>query len=256
MLKKKTDDGIETKATKKQIESWKKLYSLFEKNPLPDLDLFANLGLYMKTSALAKILFLNELYQEIINIPGDIVEFGTWWGQNVIVFENLRAIYEPFNKNRHIIGFDSFAGYQSLSKKDVKSKMIKHGNFSTAQNYKPYLEKLLKFHEQNNVLNNIKKHNLIQGDIVHTVPKYFKQNQGSIIALAYFDVALYKPTKVSLNVIKNHLVRGSIIMLDELNEPASPGETIAFKEEFKDIDFEMRKSKIITDRTILKIKQI
>jgi len=256
MLKKKTDDGIETKATKEQIKSWQTLYTLFEKTPLPDLDLFANLGLYMKTSALAKILFLNELYQEIMNVPGDIIEFGTWWGQNVVVFENLRAIYEPFNKNRHIVGFDSYAGYQNLTKKDVKSKMINSGNFSTTKNYKSYLEKLVDFHEKNNVLNNIKKHQLIQGDVSETAPRYFKKNQGSIIALAYFDIALYEPTKICLNAIKGHLIPGSIIMLDELNEPASPGETIAFKEEFKDIEFEIKKSKIITDRTILKIKHI
>ena len=43
-------------------------------------------------------------------------------------------------------------------------------------------------------------------------------------------------------------------MLDELNEPASPGETIAFKEIFKNIDYEIKKSKMIADRTILKIK--
>jgi hypothetical protein len=256
MLKKKTDNGIETKATKEQIKSWQTLYKLFEKTPLPDLDLFANLGLYMKTSALAKILFLNELYQEIMTVPGDIVEFGTWWGQNVVVFENLRAIYEPFNKNRHIIGFDSYAGYQNLTKKDVTSKMINSGNFSTTKNYKSYLEKLVDFHEKNNVLNNIKKHQLIQGDVSETAPKYFKKNQGSIIALAYFDIALYEPTKICLNAIKDHLIPGSIIMLDELNEPASPGETIAFKEELKDIEFEIKKSKIIADRTILKIKNI
>ena len=60
MLKKKKDDGIETKATPKQIKNWEELYSLFERTPMPDLDLFANFGMYMKSSALAKILFLNE----------------------------------------------------------------------------------------------------------------------------------------------------------------------------------------------------
>ena len=138
MLKKKKDDGIETKATPKQIKNWGELYSLFERTPMPDLDLFANFGMYMKSSALAKILFLNEVYQEIVKVPGDIVEFGTWWGQNLIVFENLRAIYEPFNKNRHITGFDTFSGYEGFSKKDRKNKMIKPGNFAVEKNYKDY----------------------------------------------------------------------------------------------------------------------
>lgn len=254
MLKKKTDEIIESKATPEQINSWKQLYLLFKKTPLPDIDLFANLGLYMKSSALAKILFLNELYQEIIDIPGDIVEFGSWWGQNLVTFENLRAIYEPFNKNRHIIGFDSYRGYQSFSKKDIKGKMIKSNSFAVGTNYKNYLEKVLEFHEKNNILSNIKKHQLVKGNVIKTVPEYFRKNKGSVIALAYFDLALYEPTKICLLSIMDHLLPGSIIMLDELNEPASPGETIAFKEIFKNIDYEIKKSKMIADRTILKIK--
>lgn len=254
MLKKKKDDGIETKATPKQIKKWEELYSLFERTPLPDLDLFANLGMYMKSSALAKILFLNEVYQEIVKIPGDIVEFGTWWGQNLIVFENLRAIYEPFNKNRHITGFDTFSGYEGFSERDNKNKMIKPGNFAVEKNYKIYLEKLLNFHEKNNILSNIKKHKIIQGNVINTVPKFFENNQGIIIALAYFDVALYEPTKICLETIIPHLIPGSVIMLDELNEPASPGETIAFKEVLSDIKYKIKKSKFIPDRSILIIK--
>jgi len=254
MLKKKKDDGIETKATPKQIKKWEELYSLFERTPLPDLDLFANLGMYMKSSALAKILFLNEVYQEIVKIPGDIVEFGTWWGQNLIVFENLRAIYEPFNKNRHITGFDTFSGYEGFSEQDSKNKMIKPGNFAVGKNYKIYLEKLLNFHEKNNILANIKKHKIIQGNVINTVPKFFESNQGIIIALAYFDVALYEPTKICLETIIPHLIPGSVIMLDELNEPASPGETIAVKEVLRDIKYKIKKSKFISDRSILIIK--
>jgi len=248
------DDGIETKATPEQIKKWEELYSLFEKTPLPDLDLFSNFGLYMKSSGLAKILFLNELYQHIKDIPGDIVEFGTSWGQNVIVFENLRAIYEPFNKNRHIIGFDTFSGYQGFSNHDKIGKMIKPGNFAVEKNYKSYLEKLIDFHEKNNILGNIKKHTIIEGDVIKTVPNYFNKNKGTIIALAYFDMALYEPTKKCLETIKTFLVPGSVIMLDELNEPASPGETIAFKEVMDGFKFEITKSKFIADRSILTIK--
>ena len=42
---------------------------------------------------------------------GALIEFGTWRGQNLVLLENLRAIHEPFNKQRTIIGFDTFAGY-------------------------------------------------------------------------------------------------------------------------------------------------
>lgn len=41
----------------------------------------------MRSSALAKILFVNEAYQLTLNQPGIIVEFGgTWWGRNLMLF--------------------------------------------------------------------------------------------------------------------------------------------------------------------------
>ena len=254
MYKGKKFDNLETKATKEQIQHWENLYELFNKNPMPQNELFSNFGLFMKSSALAKILFLNEIYEKISKIPGDIVEFGVWRGQNIITFENLRAIYEPFNKNRHIIGFDTFTGYSGFSTKDKKGKMIKKGNFSTTKKYEHYLSQLLEFHEKNNVLGNIKKHTLIVGDVQKTVPKYFKNNLHTQIALAYFDLALYEPTKLCLKTIKPRLIPGSIIVLDEFNEPASPGESIAFREMFKNHEYSIKESKFIRDRTIVKIR--
>lgn len=251
-IKKNTNNfRMETKATDKQIKNWDVLYNLFNERPLHDYDFFNNLGLYMKTSELAKILFLDEVYRHILDIPGVILEFGVWWGQNLSVFENLRAIYEPFNKNRRIVGFDTFTGYRSFSKLDKKNNVFSEGNYGVPEGYKSYLEKIISFHETNNVLENIKKHSLIQGDVIKTVPKFFKSNPETIIALAYFDMGLYKPTKFTIGEIKPHLIPGSVIMFDELNEPESPGETIAFKEMFNDLKYSIKKSKFIQDRSIV-----
>jgi hypothetical protein len=41
---------------------------------------------------------------------------------------------------------------------------------------------------------------------------------------------LYEPTKVCLEMLKDDMVKGSVIGFDELNLPAFPGETIAVKE--------------------------
>lgn len=242
---------LETKASDAQIKHREILYKLFREHPLPDDQLLVNLGLYMRSSALAKILFLNELYELILDLPGVIVEFGTWWGQNLVVFENLRAIYEPFNQSRRIIGFDTFKGYPSLSDKDRASETIKVGGYKVTENYRAYLEELIDFHEKNNVLANVKKHQVIEGDVVETVPRFFEENPEIVIALAYFDMALYEPTKVCLETIKPHLVRGTVIMLDEFNSRDYPGETIAFKEIFKDAKYSVRRSKFMNDRTFV-----
>ncbi len=51
-------------------------------------------------------------------------------------------------------------------------------------------------------------------------------NPQTIIALAYFDLALYEPTRKCLEAIRPHLVRGSILAMDELNSRDFPGETV------------------------------
>ena len=256
---------LETKSTPSQIEQREKIHELFLNRPLPDEHLLVNLGLYMRSSVLAKALFINEIYELITNIPGVIVEFGVWWGQNLVLFENLRAIYEPFNHTRRIIGFDTFTGYASFSDKDSKSReavftsyssVVKEGGYSVSHGYREYLEELLASHEGNNVLGHLRKHRVIEGDVISTVPKFFAENPETIVALAYFDLALYEPTAKCLRAIRPHLIPGSLILLDELNYPEAPGETVAFKEAFRDITFTIKKSKYIPDKSIVIVKEI
>lgn len=254
MSKKKTSYKVETKSSPEQVKHWQTLYQLFAERPMDDDNLFVNLGMFMRSSALAKVLFINELYEIIRDIPGVIVEFGTWWGQNVILFENLRAINEPFNASRRIIGFDSYKGYVGFTAQDRKTDFINVGAHSVSYNYREYLEKLVAFHERNNILHNIRKHELIEGDITKSAPQYFKNHPETIVALAYFDIALYEPTKAGLKAIKPHLIPGSVLLMDELNSPDAPGETIAFREVMDGVRYKIRKSRYITDRSIVVIQ--
>lgn len=242
---------METKASDQQLAHRELLYRLFRDRPVPDDQLLICLGLFMRSSALTKILFVNEAYQLILDQPGIIVEFGTWWGQNLVLFENLRAIYEPFNQSRRVVGFDTFEGYPAISEKDRPSDTIKVGGYKVAENYREYLESLIDYHEKNNVLAAIKKHELVQGDVTTTAPAYFAKNDDVVIALAYFDMALYEPSKAALEAIKPHLVPGSVLMLDEFNNRDYPGETRAFKESFKDVSYRVKKSRFMTDRTFI-----
>ena len=244
----------ESKASDEGIKHLDTLYGLFNERPMADDELLINQGLYMRSSALAKILFTNEMFEMITDIPGIIAEFGCWYGQNIILFENLRAIYEPFNQSRRIVGFDTFQGYTSFSDKDVVSETVKEGSYRISSEYRTYLERLIDFHEKNNVLANVKKHTIIEGDVTKTAPKYFEDNPETVIALAYFDCGLYEPIKVCLEAIKPHLIPGSVIMLDEFNAPEQPGETIAFREVMKDIKYSVRCSKYMKDRTFIIIK--
>lgn len=247
--------NLGTNASENQVEQRKKVIEHFRSRPMPDDHLFSNLGLYMRSSALAKVLFINELYEYILDIPGVIIEFGIWWGQNLVLAENLRAIYEPFNQSRRIIGFDTFSGYKGFSNIDnEKSNVIKEGGYTTSEDYRIYLDKLLSLHEGNNVLGNIQKYELVEGDVTDTAPKFFKEHPEMVVALAYFDLGLYLPTKVCLETIQPHLIPGSLMLLDEFNSSEAPGETIAFKEVFGSKGYTIKKSKYLTDRSLVFIK--
>ena len=251
---------LETTADKSQIISRDKLHDAFINSPLPAEDLMFNLGLYTRSSLLVKFLVMNQLYERVKNIPGHIVEFGVWWGQNMVLLENLRAIHEPFNKQRKIVGFDTFSGYPSINNdlptsKDKPSEVWNEGSYSTTNDYKKYLAELLKIHESNNVLGHKSgSHELIKGDVTKTVPDYFKEQPQTMVALAYFDIGIYEPTIKALKAIKPHLMPGSIILLDELTWAESPGEAIAFKEVFSIDEYKIEKCELYPSKSIVTIK--
>jgi hypothetical protein len=213
-----------------------------------------NLGLYIRGSALVKLLVLNDLYTRIKDLPGVIAEFGTWWGQNMVLFENLRAIYEPFNKTRAIIGFDTFEGYHGFSAKDDAGDVFEQGGYSVGEQYKQYLERLLTVHEGNNVLGHIRgQHSLVTGDVTETAPRYFADHPELTVALAYFDMGLYAPTRAALEAIKPHLVPGSVLLLDEFSWAEAKGEALAFKEVFSDGGYRIENSTFTPMRAIVTV---
>lgn len=229
----KNKKEIKEYTSRQEQYSRKELLELLESSPIPKDQLLSNIALYINSKNLSRILFFDHIYKKIINVPGVIMEFGTRWGQNLSIFSSLRGIYEPFNRHRKIIGFDTFSGFPNISKKDGNSDLMKKGQLDLTKNYEKHLEKVLNCLEQDNPINHIKKYELCKGDAIIQIKKYLKRNPETIIALAYFDFDLYKPTKECINSIKNRLVKGSVVGFDELNDQDSPGETLAVMETFK-----------------------
>lgn len=207
-------------------------YKLYEACPIPTAEKLMNLELFIKRQDLSGILFVNEMYQKILNVHGIVCEFGVRWGRKLALLESLRGIYEPFNHNRKIVGFDTFEGFPSVDDKDGKAEIIAKGSFNVTKNYEDYLAKVLDYHESESPISHIKKYELVKGDASIEVKKYFEKNPHSIIAMAYFDFDIYKPTFDCLMAIKERLTKGAVIGFDELNCHDYPGETLALKEVF------------------------
>lgn len=241
----------QNRSSDKAIEARKNLYRLFADRPMSDEDLLVNLSMYMRSGSLAKLLFINEMYQKILNIPGAVFEFGVWMGATTIAIENLRAVYEPYNHQRRIVAFDTFEGYVGIGKSDIRSDIIGEGVYTVCDGYEKYLEELLNYHEQENVMSHIKKHTLIKGDASVACPSYLEKNPHVLIALAYFDMALYEPTRKCLEAILPRLLKGSVLVFDELCHPDYPGETQAVLEVLGSRNFEIQKSRFLPDRSFV-----
>jgi len=223
----KIETGIKTYDSADEREVRQNMLNLLKETPIPEDQLLSNLGLFLNSKNLSRILFMDHLYQLAVDVPGVVMEFGVRWGQNSALFAALRGIYEPFNRHRKIIGFDTFEGFPSIAPQDGTSDMIYTGNLAVGTEYKEYLDEILRCQELDNPQGHITKFELRKGDACQEIVKYLAENPQTIVALAYFDFDLYDPTKKCLEMIGPRLVKGSVIGFDELNDPDSPGETLA-----------------------------
>lgn len=111
--------GVKSGSTGDEV-NWKRAQAVaLRSSSIPDSELMDNLGLFLRRQNLARLLFMDQIYKMILDVHGVVMEFGVRWGQNISLFQNLRAIYEPFNYNRKIIGFDTFDGFPGVSSEDA-----------------------------------------------------------------------------------------------------------------------------------------
>jgi hypothetical protein len=228
MKTEKHDAIVLSSANEKDIQ--KELSGLFKATPLPDDELLPNLGLYLTSKSLARILFFYEIYQKILHTHGVIMEFGVRWGQSISLLSALRGIFEPYNRHRKIIGFDTFEGFKGMDEKDGSDCRCADGSFSVPAEYEMYLDRIIALQDAMNPIPHLKKYELVKGDAIQTIPDYIKRHPETIVSLAIFDFDIYTPTRAAFEAIKPRLFKGSVIVFDELCDDIFPGETIALLE--------------------------
>ena len=223
-----------------------KYYEYLLKSKSPIQNKIQNFPKYLKRQTLSKILVRYELFKKQLKVKGSIIECGVHEGFGIMSWGHFSSILEPYNYHRKIIGFDTFSGFPSVSSVDKKTKfneVTNVGEFATTSNYEKYLQNLMDYHATETHAHHLKRHKIIKGDASKTIKKYLKDNPQTVIALAYFDVDLYKPTKDCLLAIEPYLTKGSVIGFDEPNTDSFPGETIAIREVFGSTKYKLYTSK-------------
>jgi hypothetical protein len=193
-------------------------------------------GFYLtcETSRIGKLLNHLEIYKKILELPGDILEFGVYKGTSLVRLLSFRNLLENEN-SRKVYGFDIFGKFPDALELESDRQFVQ--NFENAGGY-GISKKELEIHLENK---SFKNYELVEGDILKTIPEFLANNPSGKISLLHIDVDVYEPTKVILENLWNRVVKGGIVMLDDYG--TVEGETKAVDEFFKDKNLVVNKPK-------------
>jgi hypothetical protein len=190
---------------------------------------------FVPRQALSYFLAREMVYREVVNVHGSILDFGVYRGGSFFTWQQLSALHEPYNHNRKVIGFDSFAGFSAMGEFDVgvdgKDLLLKKPG-GMAYDGAHELRKGIELFDMNRPLGHVVKGILVDGELPGSCARYLDEHQETVVALANFGLGLYEPTVELLRLIRPRLVKGSVLVFEDLNQATWPGETKALREVF------------------------
>jgi hypothetical protein len=162
-----------------------------------------------------KLVARTLLYNEVKDVPGDIVECGVFKGTGLYTFLKLKNIYNP-NSSKKVIGFDFFntdkliESIKGTTDKETMETLFKGRNFNHEDSFKDLLrDKLLLDGFAENDFD------LIAGDISLTSKEFAQNNPGAKISLLYIDLDIEEPTYNALTNLWDNITKGGLIVFDE-----------------------------------------
>lgn len=203
------------------------------KQHLDDKDLIANLGVFGRRMHSMKMLAHYEVFKQVKDLPGDIVECGVYKGESLLNFARFIETFCHGDRTKRVIGFDHFKGLANRQEVDGLDERV--GNTAEGWNSSGFRDTLFSlvdlFNEDSFVPKRARLH-LVDGDVLETAPQYAEDNPGLRISLLHLDMDLYEPTLAALKAFWPRIVTGGIVLLDEYGIREWPGETKALEDFF------------------------
>ncbi len=171
-------------------------------------------------SRIEKFISQLELFKKTISVKGDIIEFGVYKGNSLIRLIAFNKIFSKYKKK--IFAFDIFGKFpKGKNRADIAHRK----NFVKSAG-----ENSINKKELNTILIKKKFRNfeLIDGDVIKTIPVFLKKNIKIKVSFINLDLDLYEPSLVVLEKFYPKLSKKGIIMLDNFNQ--FYGETLAVKQ--------------------------
>ena len=177
---------------------------------------------------------LKDLYDQILDVPGDIAECGVAYGHSLMV---LCALAQLEGANRAVYGFDSFEGFPEPTAEDDSYRAPKKGDFADAT-----LERVKRAIRRAGVREPV----LVKGFLEDTLPRF-----NAPLAFLHLDLDLYSSYKVALGELFDRVAPGGIVAFDEYQQPKWPGATLAI-DEFVGGRYQMRKGRFVDKYYVVK----
>jgi len=213
----------------RDAKRWKSLEQLCD-NYNCDLEfVLKNFPAFLRRRELPRFLAHYELFKHIVDLPGCVVELGVSTGVSLITWTHLMETFCPCDRTRYVYGFDNFEGLQGFTEEDGKieeeSRVGKNvGGWKAPANLAKTLCDLA---NEDSLPPNIKRVEIIEGDIFDTLPQFLKDHPGLKISLLHMDVDLYEVTKFALEHLYDHVCTGGVVCFDEYGLVPWQGETKA-----------------------------
>ncbi|MBF0354902.1 MAG: class I SAM-dependent methyltransferase [Alphaproteobacteria bacterium] len=206
----------------------------FAKFDIAPREIWRNFQIYTRRIFLKKFLAHYELFQRVVDLPGDIVELGVYRGASLMSWANFLEIRNMGDRHKRVWGFDNFEGFGQMEGKDGRDdpKVGKQpGGFASGV-FLDQLEDAISIFDDDRFIPYKPRIKLVKGNIEESVPRWVEENPGVRISLLHFDADLYRPTKVALECLWPLVVPGGVVLFDEYGIPPWEGESKAVDEFF------------------------
>ena len=175
--------------------------------------------LYAGVANIGRVMAVADLLRKTLDVPGDLAEFGTWRGSNLMFIAKLMRLYDPYGP-KIVHCFDSFEGLTEFAREDGAADQM-------PGRYKGSLEELTDMINLYEFQDEVEIH---KGLVEDTLPALVEANAALSFSFVYCDVDLYSGTTCILQQIHERLSKGGLFIFDEYNVGEYPGETVAVRE--------------------------
>lgn len=158
---------------------------------------------------ICKLLAQYELYQKILDVPGDVVEFGVYKAASLIRLATFRQTLENTSA-RKIVGFDAFGPFprDNIS---LPSDTQFIENFECAGGSGLTVEETRAIFEHKG----FKNIQLVPGNIFHTLDNYLQKFPATRIAFLHLDMDVKEPTQYALEKLFDRITSRGLIVFDD-----------------------------------------